>query len=654
VAVCPALTSDGAASWPATLTVGTRVAGTCDAGWTGAPTRLCDFNGWGAVTAPCQQIACDATTSANTVVPSTFANTTVVGACVSGFGTANGNLPTRFCSLSRVLSDPTPACVQLSCGAEAASGATWPLTVAGFTANGTCPPGFSGTPTRACALNGVWLVPSGTCIQGQCSALTTDATATWAAAAGGETNVPGTCRAGYATANGNPPLRSCGVDLAWSATTNPCTRLQCAAVTSANVRFAQANAGDVATGTCPAGFAAVGGSAPTRPCLLSGAWGVTVGGCAQLFCPNGVVQFGAAWPNNTAAGQAVSGAFCLPGWTGFVVRACNLDGTWAVGFNGSCTQLFCPAQTDGNANWARTAATGAAQNVSGTCNDGFFGAPSRLCGLDGVWGSIIVQPCTLAKCPPLISDGNASWVSTTIGQAATGLCLNGLQGAPTRACLVTGVWGAIVGTCAPAAAPCPSVSCAGPSVASRWAAGALPGTTVAGVCCPMFVQAPGSPAPQRQCGANSTFGAVASDCVVDLSGSGGRVTNLQAARVPAAATPTVQLSWTSTSRDANLFKVYATSDGRTLTAVYLGAQGVEAITATTLMVAGLREATTYTFVVVAGDASGQFDASGPAISIVTAINGTLARLVSVCWPRRTSHAHVPPLPPIPYTLQRRW
>ena len=95
-------------------------------------------------------------------------------------------------------------------------------------------------------------------------------------------------------------------------------------------------------------FASASGPAPRREKpltdsrlatrLASPTWSDTT----ELFCPNGVVQFGAIWPNSTSAGQTVQGAFCLPGWSGFVSRQCNYDGTWSPTVLGSCTRTSAP------------------------------------------------------------------------------------------------------------------------------------------------------------------------------------------------------------------------------------------------------------------------------------------------------------------------
>ena len=45
---------------------------------------------------------------------------------------------------------------QVVCPHETSSNIAWPQTVAGTTANGTCNAGYTGSPTRACLLNGSW------------------------------------------------------------------------------------------------------------------------------------------------------------------------------------------------------------------------------------------------------------------------------------------------------------------------------------------------------------------------------------------------------------------------------------------------------------------------------------------------------------------
>jgi hypothetical protein len=53
-------------------------------------------------------------------------------------------------------------CIELFCPSQADVAVTWAATAAGNTAVGICAAGFGGNPTRACAINGAWLLPGGT------------------------------------------------------------------------------------------------------------------------------------------------------------------------------------------------------------------------------------------------------------------------------------------------------------------------------------------------------------------------------------------------------------------------------------------------------------------------------------------------------------
>ena len=54
---------------------------------------------------------------------------------------------------------------------------------------------------------------------------------------------------------------------------------------------------------------------------------------------------------------------------------------------------MCSSETFDNANWASIQS---GQTATGTCNANYVGSPTRLCnqnGSNGVWGSIINNPC---------------------------------------------------------------------------------------------------------------------------------------------------------------------------------------------------------------------------------------------------------------------
>ena len=52
---CPAI-EDGNAQWPLSTSLSPTVAGTCNAGYSGSPSRECDYNGqWGAISDACSR-----------------------------------------------------------------------------------------------------------------------------------------------------------------------------------------------------------------------------------------------------------------------------------------------------------------------------------------------------------------------------------------------------------------------------------------------------------------------------------------------------------------------------------------------------------------------------------------------------------------------
>jgi hypothetical protein len=106
---------------------------------------------------------------------------------------------------------------ELSCPAQTNTQATWALTLSGNTVSGTCVPGWAGSPTRTCQLDGTW-----------------------------------------------------------STVSNPCVQLVCGVAVAANANWPATLSGVVAIGNCTAGWGLPGGGFTTRQCLLSGEWDTTI------------------------------------------------------------------------------------------------------------------------------------------------------------------------------------------------------------------------------------------------------------------------------------------------------------------------------------------------------------------------------------------
>lgn len=97
--------------------------------------------------------------------------------------------------------------------------------------------------------------------------------------------------------------------------------------------------------------------------------------------------------------------------------------------------LSCPAGTVANANWP---ATIAGEQATGTCLTGFSGTPSRSCSAAGVW-SATQNDCVavIPSCPQDFNYQNAIWPATAPGGVATGACRVGFtsDSPPQRQCI---------------------------------------------------------------------------------------------------------------------------------------------------------------------------------------------------------------------------
>ena len=120
--------------------------GTCVAGWGGTPTRLCNVNGWGAVTTACQRTR------------STRRPRRSVLACRAPGLTQRGGR-----RLASVAGPRYGRSAEIVCANGTYSSALYPQAVAGATAiAGTCVAGFGGSPLQNCSLAGAWSSTYGT------------------------------------------------------------------------------------------------------------------------------------------------------------------------------------------------------------------------------------------------------------------------------------------------------------------------------------------------------------------------------------------------------------------------------------------------------------------------------------------------------------
>jgi hypothetical protein len=142
------------------------------------------------------------------------------------------------------------------------------------------------------------------------------------------------------------------------------------------------------------------------------------------------------------------------------------------------TDVVCEAKTEGNAVWVQ----GTVDSKSiGTCNIGYIGLVSRMCGSGG-WQPITGQcsevPSSNVVCEAK-EEGDAVWVQGTVGSESTGTCVSGFIGNVSRECTSSG-WQPIVGVCTQNVA-CPATIEGNAS----WSQGSR-NVSVNGVCLPGF------------------------------------------------------------------------------------------------------------------------------------------------------------------------
>ena len=297
--------------------------------------------------------------------------------------------------------------------------------------------------------------------------------------------------------------------------------------------WAPADAGSAAVeGTCAAGLTGT----PTRDCLMDGSWSAVSGVCTVVLCA--AEDFGnAAWPA-TNAGLSAAGV-CESGYSGNPSRACSLSGSWGAVVDG-CMRNVCPSIEDGSAVWPASESLSVA--VSGVCNEGYFGSPTRGCDEDGNWQAI-ENGCEESFCLA-VTAANANWASTRAGAVAVGMCIDGFEGTPTRLCESSGVWSATVNDpCAVAYNDCP-----GELVDRIYFPPSSPGTTVNGTC-PTDYRPEANGPPARTCFANGTWDeAYVRPCELIPVESNGNIANLT--WVSKTSTQ-VTLSWDAFNQSAN-------------------------------------------------------------------------------------------------------
>eukprot|EP00160_Parvularia_atlantis_P015722 Unigene464_Nuclearia_a/m.1504 Unigene464_Nuclearia_a/g.1504 ORF Unigene464_Nuclearia_a/g.1504 Unigene464_Nuclearia_a/m.1504 type:complete len:788 (+) Unigene464_Nuclearia_a:4271-6634(+) len=265
--------------------------------------------------------------------------------------------------------------------------------------------------------------------------------------------------------------------------------------------------------------------------------------------------------------------------------------------------LYCPATTEGSADWPQAQALG--QTVQVDCPPTFSGNPYRVCNSTGEWTEIT------GVCMPIIcltsgsnTVADATWPTTRAGVVANGTCVSGFFGSPTRPCTDNG-WGEVSSPCQLLVPPCREDTYDN----AIWPETA-PGTVVNGTCNQGYLPV-GGRQPSRVCSPSGVWsGSVDGTCRFTALPSGGHVFNLTTASVTDSS---ITLKWKAAA-DTNRYLMRLSADGSTFQTITNGVLNI-----TTSTARGLQQFTTYYFIVVAGT-DGVYDDFGGQLIATTAIS----------------------------------
>jgi len=298
----------------------------------------------------------------------------------------------------------------------------------------TCDAGYSGSGNAVCGTNGSFSTVS--CSVNSCSA--TQVANSNKKATGSITGTTGasvtvTCDAGF---NGGGAV-TCGTDGVF--TTVACTSGSCVKTHVANSNYAEPGsiAGEtfaVVAVTCDEGYS---GSADAV-CGASGLFSTVV--CSANSCtPTQVAHSNmkalGAIAGTTGESRAVS---CDAGYSGSGSAVCGTDGIFSTV---TCTPNVCASTQVSHSNYA---ATGSISGSTGdvievVCDDGFSGSGKAVCGVNGLFSEVVCSgyPCGATSVENSDHSATASITGVT-GDVVTVTCNEGYEGSGDAVCRHSG------------------------------------------------------------------------------------------------------------------------------------------------------------------------------------------------------------------------
>ena len=400
-----------------------------------------------------------------------------------------------------------------------------------------CAPGFSGEITEMCsrtALNETsWILRSNNCAPATC-----DGSQVGSVRSSSTENCPG---GNVGRVTDTCVLNSDKNSASWQSSTANCTAL-CRENYSNYISWPNTLAGQTSSMSCPENFT---GGEIIRACQSDGIWDIPNGTCTPIkpSC-SGTTEANATWKNGAVAGDVVTG-ICQTGYEGAPTRTCNnsgnntMVGVWG-NISGTCTPIKseCSGTTEANATWSNGAVAG--DVVTGICQAGYYGAPTRTCNnsgnntMVGVWGNISGS-CISANCPLSVTSGsygtpgtiNVTWNAVTFfptgseyGDTQKTITIDcstlnivsakagfGYGGSLSRTC-ANGAWGAVSGICMERSGgkPGPIEPCPGITEANATWENGKAGYAVTGICQPGYYGEP-----IRKCGVDG-WGNISGSC----------------------------------------------------------------------------------------------------------------------------------------------
>jgi len=441
------LNSNRAAANPVTGFTFQSVTVTCDTGYTGSGSTVCQQTGsFDVITCaakPCAptQVANSDKSDTGSITGSTTQSVTVK--CNTGYD-GGGN---AYCKPSGVFTS-------VVCGAQICN----PMSVTNSDRDDlnpvigsvtqqvvvTCNAGYTGGGIATCQSTLTFSAVAA-CLPNSCTPTqVANSDKSVAASVRGSTgqSVTVTCDTGFATGG----TATCSPVGAFNVVT--CTALPCVATAVANsdksiTGSIKGSTSQTVTVTCDAGYASAGASTGTAMCQPSGMFtAVTcaVNSCTPIYVVNS--NYATESINGTTAQSVI--VTCDAGYAPGGTATCLTTGQFSAV---TCIASACKPSAVANSDRAAVGSIQGTttQTVEVICDEGYSGGGVVVCQKDGTFSKVTCAPdsCTPTQVPFSTSYSGANSITGTVGQTVTVTCNQGYSGGGEATCSAQGVFNPI-------------------------------------------------------------------------------------------------------------------------------------------------------------------------------------------------------------------